>query len=254
MDVFRLVLAETDLTLTQTNLSLAQARSLLSQPIPDTHIPPKDFILKFNEKPLTEFAETADLLLQKFHQKHQFVGQHADAVVSQIPRPQVVRVSKSRLQKLQPDLIAARTASIQRDMRDKAALKLQRWTRNCMWRRRFRDYVSGKVKAVRRIQEWYRGVKRGKGLQKALRFRGNRLKVRSFMLWKVRYVAVIRLRKRSMSGIAKWTWFKAHLECAHEDFQAIRPVEGVFEVAKRWRRWRLAARCTTLWQVFVTQR
>lgn len=163
-------------------------------------------------------------------------------------------MAKSRLRKLKPSLIADRTAVLLRSARDKAILKLQRWVRTCQWRRRFTGLLALKSASATLIQRWYRYRQARKRRQLALQFRSDSLKSMSFKAWQASYSAQIRLRRSATSQLQHWTWLQAHLSCAHVDFQGVRPIEGVFEMAKQWRTWRLAARCVTLWKLGTARR
>jgi hypothetical protein len=163
-------------------------------------------------------------------------------------------VSKSRLRKLKPSLIADRTALLLRSAHDKAILRLQRWVRGWQWRKRFNDLLKRKIASAVLIQCWYRYHKSRKGNQLALQFRLNKLKTRGLKAWRTTFTAQLRLRTAAMSQLQQWTWFQAHFACMHADFQAIRPLQGVFEMANQWREWRKAARCVTLWKLVSAQR
>lgn len=163
-------------------------------------------------------------------------------------------MAKSRLRKLQPSLIADRTAVLLRSAGDKAILRVQRWVRGLLWRRHFNDRIKRKTASAILIQYWYRYHKARKRYQLAHQFRLNKLKTRGLKAWRTTFTAQHRLRTAAMSQLRQWTWFQAHLACKHVDFQAIRPLRGVFEMASEWREWRKAARCVTLWKLVSAQR
>lgn len=182
------------------------------------------------------------------------MGLKAEAAIAQLPYPQVFKVAKSRLRKVKPSLIADRTAAILRSVREKAILRLQRWVRNWQWRRRFHGLLAQKAASATVIQRWYRSYSTQKRSQLALQFRSNTLKARSLQALHTSYTAQSGLRRAVMRQLQQWSWLQAHFSCAHVDFQAIRPIQGVFEMANQWRAWRRAARCVTLWKLATAQR